>query len=116
MYRNAVWLLVLAAAQPVALWAAETDSPSSRQADGEAIYQFACAHCHDSGQGGAPVIGKEAGWTSRSNLWEAVLFEHARSGYLAMPAGGGDMRLTEYDIEVAGEYMLQATFPDRPED
>ena len=48
--------------------------------------------------------------------WEAVLFEHARKGYLAMPAGGGDARLSDYDIKVAAEYMAQRSNPDLPKD
>lgn len=89
---------------------------SQRLKDGEAIYNYACSHCHDTGEGGAPVVGESEGWQDRSRLWEAVLFEHAQKGYLAMPAGGGDARLTDYDIEVAAEYMAQRSNPDMPED
>ena len=95
---------------------AETKPASQRHKDGEAIYRFACARCHDHGEGGAPIIGKSESWTSRSTLWEAVLFEHADKGYLSMPAGGGDARLSDYDVDVAAEYMVTMTFPERPED
>lgn len=109
-----VLALCLAVAMPVAL--AETKPASKRMQDGEAVYRYACARCHDHGEGDAPVIGEPSGWSGRSTLWEAVLFEHAEKGYLAMPAGGGDSRLTQYDIDVAAEYMVQTTFPDLPED
>ena len=89
---------------------------SQRHKDGEAIYRFACARCHDNGQGGAPVIGDRTGWSRRSGLWEAVLLEHADQGYLSMPASGGDSRLTDYDVEVAAEYILERTFPERAPD
>ncbi len=92
---------------------AEKLPASQRVQDGEAIYRFACARCHDHGEGGAPVIGDTQSWQPRSSLWEAVLLEHADEGYLAMPASGGDSRLTDYDVEVAAEYILSVTFPER---
>ncbi len=101
--------LALGAAQAVA----DKLPASQRIQDGEAIYRFACARCHDHGEGGAPVIGDADSWQPRSNLWEAVLLEHADQGYLAMPASGGDSRLTDYDVEVAAEYILSVTFPER---
>ncbi len=95
---------------------AQTLPASQRYRDGEAVYRYACAHCHDHGEGEAPVIGDQQTWTSRSGLWEAVLIEHADAGYLSMPASGGDARLSDYDVEVATEYMLERTFPARPRD
>ena len=95
---------------------AETGPSSQRLKDGEAIYRYVCARCHDHAEGGAPVIGEPDTWSGRSSLWEAVLFEHAEKGWLAMPAGGGDARLSQYDIDVAAEYMVQSTYADRPED
>lgn len=108
--------LVFGLAAPMPLVVAETKPASQRMQDGEAVYRYACARCHDHGEGDAPVIGEPSGWSDRSTLWEAVLFEHAEKGYLAMPAGGGDSRLTQYDIDAAAEYMVQTTFPDLPED
>jgi cytochrome c5 len=105
-------LISIAAAPAIA----EPGPASQRLKEGKAIYSYACGRCHDSGQGGAPVIGDAEAWSTRSSLWAAVLFEHAQKGYLGMPAGGGDARFTRYDIEVASEYILQTTFPDRPED
>ena len=94
----------------------ETVPNSQRLEDGKAIYRYACSRCHDSGEGDAPVIGDAKAWSQRSALWAAVLFDHAQQGYLGMPAGGGDSRFSRYDIEVASEYILQTTFPERPRD
>ena len=74
---------------------AEAQPVSQRLQDGETIYRQVCADFHDRGEGGAPVMGKPEQWRGRSALWQAVLFEHAEKGYLAMPAGGGDSRLTQ---------------------
>ena len=43
-------------------------------------YDRYCAGCHDQGKNGAPRTGDRAAWAGRSWLWEAVLFEHAKSG------------------------------------
>ena len=116
--RAATWhcICLLSAGLVAASATAETGPASARLQDGEAIYRYVCARCHDHAEGGAPVIGEPETWRGRSSLWEAVLFEHAEKGWLAMPAGGGDARLSQYDIDVAAEYMVQKTFPDRPED
>jgi cytochrome c5 len=43
-----------------------------------------------------------------------VLFEHAKNGYLGMPAKGGDESLDDAAVEMAAEYMLTRTYPDAP--
>lgn len=89
---------------------------SDRMIDGLKVYTEVCSRCHDQGVDGAPVIGRKQDWEGRSNLWEAVLFEHAQSGYLGMPAKGGQQDLTEYDVGVAAEYMLTISHPELPQD
>lgn len=112
-WQQGILLLTLLIAVSVT---AETVPTTQRYKDGKAIYDYVCSRCHDHGEGGAPLVGKPESWSQRSGLWVAVLFEHAEEGFLAMPAGGGDARLSPYDIEVAAEYMVQTTFPGRPED
>jgi cytochrome c5 len=43
----------------------------------------------------------------------AVLEEHAKDGYLAMPARGGEPGLCDLDVSAAAEYMLTLTHPDQ---
>lgn len=87
-----------------------------RAALGRETYRLACASCHDTGEGGAPVIGQRGDWSGRSDMWEAVLFEHAKSGYLEMPGKGGKDQLSDEAVEAASEYMLEKTFPELPTD
>jgi len=89
---------------------------SDRLNDGREAYAATCAMCHETGIQGAPQTRNSADWQDRSNLWEAVLFEHAEKGYLGMPAKGGDKSASEYDVEAAAEYMLTITHPDMPHD
>ena len=89
-----------------------TDTMASERAeDGRRVYESACAQCHDSGENGAPIIGQTKDWTDRSHLWEAVLLEHANEGFLRMPGKGGNQDLSEYDVDVAAEYMLNVSHP-----
>jgi cytochrome c5 len=83
---------------------------------GKDTYEQACASCHDSGEQGAPVTGQRDQWEGRSDLWQAVLFEHAKSGYLDMPGKGGQPELTDDAVEAAAEYMLGLTYPELPKD
>jgi len=49
-------------------------------------------------------------------MWQAVLFNHAKAGYLDMPGKGGQPELTDESVEAATEYMLGLTFPELPKD
>ncbi|MEE4173768.1 MAG: c-type cytochrome [Xanthomonadales bacterium] len=87
---------------------------------GKDVFEWACAACHDVGEGaaetGAPQLGNRDNWSDRSPLWSAVLLEHAREGYLEMPAKGGHPYLSDRAVQAAGEYMLGVTFPEKPTD
>lgn len=121
----AVVLSLLAAALPAP--AHETDSNTAGDAEivawrerylalGEDVYGWACAACHDTGERDAPRIGDRDSWSTRSPLWSAVLLEHAKQGYLEMPAKGGHPYLSDRAVQAAGEYMLGKTFPELPRD
>jgi cytochrome c5 len=79
-------------------------------------YNKVCARCHETGVDGAPVTGNPADWENRSDLWQAVLMEHANAGYLGMPAKGGEDALSDWTINAATQYMLEITFPNRSRD
>ena len=84
--------------------------------DGQAAYVEHCAGCHETGMMGAPREGEPDDWQGRSDLWQAVLMEHAKTGYFEMPARGGKSDLPDDIVSAAAEYMLEITFPDRPKD
>jgi len=79
---------------------------------GRLTYERACASCHETGEGEAPVTGKRDDWAQRSDMWQAVLARHAKSGYLEMPGKGGQADLTDESVDAATEYMLGRTFPE----
>jgi len=84
--------------------------------NGEEAYNEHCAGCHETGMMGAPISGDAADWGERSQLWNAVLLDHAITGYLEMPARGGSMDLPDEVVQAAAEYMLRMSFPDMPID
>jgi cytochrome c5 len=84
--------------------------------DGAIAYKEYCAGCHETGMLGAPIVGETSEWADRSQLWDAVLFDHAQTGYLEMPAKGGRMDLPDDLVKAAAEHMLEVTFPDRLHD
>jgi cytochrome c5 len=107
------------AAETVAEPAAREVQPdwrTDRQALGESTYAAACASCHEAGEGNAPRTGVREDWAERSDLWQAVLFNHAKAGYLEMPGKGGQPELSDQAVEAAAEYMLGLTFPELPRD
>lgn len=111
-----------AATQPAAVAPPADDEQTVTLADGvpglpgQRVYEQVCAKCHDQGTDSAPQIGAAGDWSGRSDLWQAVLFEHANKGYLDMPAKGGEEGLTEADVAAAAEYMLDQSFPNRSGD
>lgn len=84
--------------------------------NGETAYNENCAGCHETGMMGAPIAGDAADWGARSQLWDAVLLDHAITGYFEMPAKGGRVDLPDKVVKSAAEYMLRMTFPDMEHD
>ena len=110
------WFLLLVIA--IAAGCADTSgvdraAPAQEMLPGQQTYENVCARCHKRGRGKAPAVGDRKAWESRSSLWVAVLEEHAKNGYLKMPARGGDPSLTDLEVAAAAEYMLTLTYPDR---
>ncbi len=92
------------------------DDEAQAAVNGQAAYTEHCAGCHETGMLGAPRAGEPQDWASRSSLWQAVLMEHAKTGYFDMPARGGKTDLPDEVVDAATEYMLEQTFPNRPVD
>ena len=91
------------------------ESPAAQvDISGAEAYRMVCASCHETGLNGAPVTGDADAWSDRSTHWEAVLFNHAKNGYMEMPAKGGRPELSDRSVVAAAEYMLSITYPDRP--
>jgi len=89
--------------------AAEQESPQvafGGSLDGEMIYNNACQACHMAGAAGAPQLVAEQ-WQGRIEQGVDTLVSHAINGYNAMPAKGGRMDLSDEQVRVSVEYMLE---------
>ena len=79
---------------------------------GEQIYNSGCNVCHNAGIAGAPQLGDADNWSPRIAQGLDVLRGHAVNGYQGsagvMPAKGGLVTLSDDDVYLAIEYMLES--------
>ncbi|MDG2088644.1 MAG: c-type cytochrome [Arenicellaceae bacterium] len=92
--------------------AATTPIPTKGFLSGERIYSKACAVCHTTGVGGAPIYGNAVAWNSRIEQNIKILYEHAINGFTGgfgyMPPKGGFITLGDDEVIAAVDYMLEA--------
>lgn len=74
---------------------------------GKSVFERTCVTCHGKGVLGAPRFGSRDEWRPRIAQGRAKLYEHADSGYNAMPPHGGNDDLSDLDVQQAVDYMVQ---------
>jgi cytochrome c5 len=98
------------AAQEAAKAAATAKVAFDGALDGALIYDRVCAACHMTGAGGAPAP-TAAAWAPRRAKGLDTLVAHAINGFRGdaglMPAKGGRPDLTDEQVRVTVEYMLE---------
>lgn len=72
------------------------------------VYLFACAQCHQSGLNGAPKYGNRNAWAPRIEQGREVMYENTMNGKGAMPPKGGRPSLTDEQVKMAVDYMVDA--------
>ena len=73
---------------------------------GKDVYNSVCMSCHMSGAAGAPITGKADHWTDRLAKGNDTLYANAINGIGVMPAKGGLMSLSDDEVKLAVDYML----------
>lgn len=73
---------------------------------GRDVYQRACALCHDSGIGEAPVLGDKAAWVARIETGRDALVASAIMGKGIMPPKGGHLQLTDEEVTDAVDFIV----------
>ena len=73
---------------------------------GEDVYNTVCMSCHMSGAAGAPITGKSDQWSARLAKGNPTLYSNAINGIGVMPAKGGLMSLSEDEVKLAVDYMI----------
>tara|TARA_A100001035_G_C27574172_1_gene404512 strand:+ start:119 stop:598 length:480 start_codon:yes stop_codon:yes gene_type:complete len=74
---------------------------------GKDIYNSVCMSCHMSGAAGAPITGKADQWSERLAKGNDTLYSNAINGIGVMPAKGGLMSLSDEEVKLAVDYMLE---------
>ena len=86
---------------------------SAAMADGAAVYNSGCAACHATGVAGSPKLGDKAAWANRVTQDKEMIYEHALKGFQGetgvMPPKGGFMNLSDDDIKLAVDYMVESS-------
>ena len=80
----------------------------SQANDGKEIYNQNCAMCHAAGLANAPKLGNKADWEPRVKAGKDALLQAALKGKNAMPAKGGNPKLTDEQVAAAVEFMVGA--------
>lgn len=73
---------------------------------GKDIVDSLCVACHGTGAGGAPKIGDSKAWAKRAAQGLTSLTQSALKGIRQMPPHGGNLKLTDNEIERAITYMV----------
>ena len=73
---------------------------------GREVVDSLCISCHGSGASGAPKIGDKKAWADRAAKGLSGLSKNALAGIRQMPAHGGNMKLTDTEVERAITYMV----------
>ncbi len=94
----------------IATCAAAMLSPAAnaqhRDRTGREVVDTVCASCHAKGVNGAPRIGDNPAWAKRASQGLTALTEHALKGIRDMPAHGGNVGLSDVEIQRAITYMV----------
>ncbi len=72
------------------------------------VYMFACAQCHQTGLNAAPKMGNRKAWAPRIEKGRETMYKNTMEGMGAMPPKGGKSSLTEEQVKMAVDYMVDA--------
>jgi cytochrome c5 len=79
---------------------------------GERIYQQACQMCHEAGVAGSPMTGDAAAWADRIAKGRDMLVSNAIEGIGVMPPKGGQSQLSDEDVALAVDFLIQRATQD----
>ena len=97
---------IIFAAALVALVSMATAGAQAPERTGKQVVDSLCISCHGSGASGAPKIGDKKAWADRAAKGLSGLSKNALAGIRQMPAHGGNMKLTDIEVERAITYMV----------
>ena len=89
----------------------KTEAITADMANGKAVYDKACATCHDKGIGGAAKMSNKERWLESAEKGMGTMVKHVNDGYTGdygvIPPKGNCQDCSEEDIYDGVAYMLQ---------
>jgi len=79
---------------------------NAQAANGSEVYNQTCAMCHAAGLANAPRFGNKEDWAPRIANGKAALLKSALNGKNAMPARGGNPKLSDDEVSAAVDFMV----------
>ena len=73
---------------------------------GKSVYDTTCNVCHGAGVAGAPKTGDKSQWAPRVKSGMSALYASSLKGKNAMPPKGGNLALSDADVNAAVDYMV----------
>jgi len=101
-----LWLLLPLAVASVMCIAPATGAAQKNERSGKEVVDSVCIACHGTGANGAPKIGDKKAWSKLASRGLTGLSESALKGIRNMPSHGGNLALTDTEIERAITYMV----------
>jgi cytochrome c5 len=90
----------------VGICLAATAGAQTTERTGKQVVDSLCISCHGPGAAGAPKIGDNKAWADRAAKGLTGLSKSALAGIRQMPPHGGNMKLTDIEVERAITYMV----------
>ena len=78
-------------------------------AQGKTVYEKSCAACHATGTAGAPKLGDKAAWKKHVAAGLDHMTKVAIKGEGAMPARGGNPKLSDTEVRAAVAYLMESS-------
>ena len=86
--------------------AASAQTATAGDRSGKQVVDALCISCHGSGNAGAPKIGDQKAWAPLIAKGLTALSKAAMTGTGNMPTHGGNVKLTDVEVERAITYMV----------
>jgi cytochrome c5 len=99
--------LVMPLILALAMWiAAGNSAAQNAERSGKEVVDAVCIACHGTGANGAPKIGDKKAWSKLASRGLGGLSQSALKGIRKMPPHGGNLALTDTEVERAITYMV----------
>lgn len=85
---------------------AGASAQATPERSGKQVVDALCVSCHGTGNAGAPRIGDQKAWAPLIAKGLTALSKTAMTGTGNMPSHGGNMKLTDIEVERAITYMV----------